>query len=65
MPDQPVSQTVTHQNVIDDLKQCVQLIEDLDKMQVATLDFYDISLAKNMLNIVIKNNGVKVENQLF
>ncbi len=59
----PETKTVTQPNVIEELKQCVKLIEDLDKMQVAILDFYDIGLAKNMLNIVIKNNGGKLWNQ--
>lgn len=58
----PEIKTLTQPNVIEELMQCVKLIEDLDKMQMAILDFYDISLAKNMLNIVIKNNGVKVGN---
>ena len=64
MADQaaPETKTVTQPGVIEELKQCVKLIENLDKMQVAILDFYDIGLAKNMLNIVIKNNGVKVGN---
>lgn len=52
--------TVTQTKVIHDLEQCVKLLENLNKLHVSLLDYYDISLAKNMLNTVIRNNDRKV-----
>lgn len=52
--------TVTQTKVIDDLRQCVNMLENLNKMHVSDSDYYDICLAKNKLKTIIRINGIKV-----
>lgn len=47
----------TEFKVVEILTQCVKMLDGLDRLKVANLDDFDISLSKNLLKTVIESNA--------